>query len=107
MTQVVRGLSRVVSRDGRTRSGERETRGTMDGAPPVGPASTASLICRDLRYGLGPKGLLEISHRPIADRIAITRGPSFHREQAPCSGEWAEGTAGLRGSWWWALGSLQ
>lgn len=44
----------------------------MGGAPLVGPASAANLICRDLWYGIGPRGLLEISHRPIADRIAIT-----------------------------------
>lgn len=67
----------------------RETRDTMDGAPLVGPASTANLIRRDLRYGLGSKGLLEISHRPIVDRLAIT-GPLFSPRRRPRtrSGRW-------------------
>lgn len=61
----------------------------MDRPPWWGPASAANLICRDLWYVLGPRGLLEISHRPIADRIAIN-DPSFHREEIP-DGEWAAG----------------
>lgn len=66
---------------------ERETRDTMDDGPPWwAPRAPQTLSVEIYGYGLGFRGLLEISRRPIADRIAIT-APLFSPRRDPARGK--------------------